>query len=42
MYEVVTVNGITDVIEHRAMEPLFYMSDDREVWQALTHAESVE
>lgn len=28
MYEVVTVNGTTDVIEHRRMEPIFYITDD--------------
>jgi hypothetical protein len=27
-YEVVTMNGITEVIEHRAMEPVFYVTDD--------------
>jgi hypothetical protein len=27
-YEVITVNGSSEVIEHRAMEPIFYISDD--------------
>jgi hypothetical protein len=27
-YEVVTVNGMTEIIEHRKMEPTFYVSDD--------------
>ena len=27
-YELVTVNGTTEVIEHRKMEPVFYISDD--------------
>jgi hypothetical protein len=27
-YEVITVNGQAEVIEHRAMEPIFYISDD--------------
>jgi hypothetical protein len=27
-YEVITVNGISEAIEHRAMEPVFYISDD--------------
>jgi len=27
-YEIVTVNGITEVIEHRRMEPIFYITDD--------------
>lgn len=26
-YEVITVNGITEVIEHRNMEPIFYITD---------------
>jgi hypothetical protein len=35
-YEVVTVKGIVDVVEHRAMEPIFYMTDDTAVWKAIT------
>lgn len=27
-YEVVTVNGVSDIIEHRRMEPIFYINDD--------------
>jgi hypothetical protein len=27
-YEAITVNGQTEAIEHRAMEPVFYISDD--------------
>ncbi len=27
-YELVTVNGITEMIEHRKMGPIFYISDD--------------
>lgn len=27
-YEIVTVNGVTEVIEHRRMEPFFYITDD--------------
>ncbi len=27
-YELITVNGTTEVIEHRKMEPIFYISDD--------------
>jgi hypothetical protein len=26
-YEVVTINGISEAIEHRAMEPIFYIAD---------------
>jgi hypothetical protein len=28
MYEIVSFGGIADVIEHRQMEPVFYLSDD--------------
>jgi hypothetical protein len=34
-YEVITVNGITDIIEHRKMEPIFYITDDPAVWKEL-------
>jgi hypothetical protein len=34
-YELVTVNGISEVIEHRKMEPVFYISDDPEVQKAI-------
>ena len=37
-YEFVTVNGISEVIEHRKMEPVFYISDDDEVRQAILAA----
>ena len=32
-YEVITVNGVTDIIEHRKMEPIFYVTDDTAVWE---------
>jgi len=32
-YEAVTVNGITELIEHRKMEPIFYVTDDAAVWK---------
>ena len=35
MYEVITVNGTTDVIEHRRMEPIFYVTDDPAVLKEL-------
>ena len=35
-YEVITVNGITEIIEHRKMEPIFYVTDDPAVWKQLT------
>ena len=28
LYEVITVDGITEVIEHRKMEPIFYIVDN--------------
>src|SRR5260370_9034138 len=34
-YEVITVNGITEIIEHRKMEPIFYITDDPTVWKQL-------
>ena len=34
-YEVITVNGITEIIEHRKSEPLFYVTDDPAVWKEL-------
>jgi hypothetical protein len=34
-YEVVTVNGITEIIEHRKQEPMFYITDDPAVWKEL-------
>ena len=33
--EVITVNGITEIIEHRKMEPIFYITDDPAVWKEL-------
>ena len=34
-YEVITANGITEIIEHRQMEPLFYVTDDPAVRKEL-------
>jgi hypothetical protein len=34
-YEAITVNGVADIVEHRRMEPLFYMTDDPNVWTEL-------
>ncbi len=34
-YEVITVNGMTEIIEHRKMEPRFYVSDDPAVRKEL-------
>ena len=35
IYEVITVNGITEIIEHRIPEPIFYVTDDPAVWKEL-------
>jgi hypothetical protein len=34
-YEVITIDGLSDVVEHRAMEPTFYMTDDPAVREEL-------
>jgi hypothetical protein len=34
-YEVITANGITEIIEHRKMEPTFYITDDPAVRKEL-------
>jgi len=34
-YELITVNGITEIIEHRKPEPIFYITDDPAVWKEL-------
>ena len=34
-YEVITANGITEIIEHRKMEPIFFITDDAAVWKEL-------
>jgi len=34
-YEVVTVSGVSDLVEHRSMAPVFYMVDDPAVRKAL-------
>ncbi len=30
-FQIITINGITDVIEHKKMESKFYMADDSDV-----------
>lgn len=34
-FEVITVNGQTDIIEHKKMEPIFYVNDDPNVRKEL-------
>ncbi len=41
-YEVVVANGITEVIEHKRMEPIFYVNDDPAVRKALLTAPWVD
>jgi hypothetical protein len=36
-FEVVNVHGVMDVVEHKAMEPIFYITDDPVVVKALLH-----
>jgi hypothetical protein len=34
-YEVITINGVTETIEHRKQEPIFYITDDPAVLKEL-------
>jgi hypothetical protein len=34
-YEVIAANGITEIVEHRKPEPIFYITDDPAVWKEL-------
>ena len=40
-YEIITVEGVTDIIEHRKAEPIFYVTDDPNVWKELGVTQSV-
>ena len=31
-YEIIVADGVIDIIEHRKMEPIFYMTDNPAVW----------
>jgi hypothetical protein len=35
IYRVITVKGVTDIIEHKKMEPVFYVTDDPAIWKDL-------
>jgi len=35
LYEIIEFDGIVDIIEHRRMEPVFYMVDDPVIWKEL-------
>jgi hypothetical protein len=37
-YEAITVNGATEIIEHRKMEPVFYITDDPDVQKQIDAA----
>lgn len=32
-YEVIIADGVIDIIEHRKMEPIFYITDDPTIWK---------
>lgn len=32
-YELITVDGVTEMIEHRRTEPIFYITDNPAVWE---------
>jgi hypothetical protein len=32
-YEAISVHGVTEIIEHKRMEPIFYVTDDPAVWK---------
>lgn len=34
-YKIITINGITDIVELRQMEPVFYMTDNPSIWEGL-------
>jgi hypothetical protein len=34
-YNVINVNGITEIVEYRKPEPIFYITDDAAVWKEL-------
>lgn len=34
-YSIITVKGITEIVEQRKMEPIFYLTDDPAVWAEL-------
>jgi hypothetical protein len=35
MYVIITADGVTEIVEHRRAEPIFYVTDDQEVWSEL-------
>jgi hypothetical protein len=39
LFEVVTANGVTEIVEYKKMEPKFYMVDDPTIWMELVGAQ---
>ena len=35
IYEIITIDGKTDIVEHRVRGPVFHMADDPLVWEEL-------
>ena len=35
LYEVLIFDGITDIVLHKKMEPLFYLTNDKAIWKEL-------
>jgi|GWRWMinimDraft_3_1066011.scaffolds.fasta_scaffold01497_2 hypothetical protein len=35
IYEVITVDGVADIIEHRIKGPIFYVTDDPDIWKEI-------
>jgi hypothetical protein len=33
IFEVVMVHGVTEIIEHKKMEPIFYVNEDAAIWK---------
>jgi len=38
-FAVITANGKTEIIEHKKMEPIFYITDDPAIWRTLMGVE---
>ncbi len=38
LFEVVTANGVTEIMEHKKMEPTVYIADDPAIWRELVGA----
>jgi hypothetical protein len=37
LYDLIVVKGISEIVEHRAMEPVFYISDDPAIKSKIPH-----